>query len=156
MAGHETSATNFSWILYEITKNQSIQEKLFEEVRQVVGLDRDPTYEDIEKLIYTRAIIDEALRLHPPVESGFKANNEEDEIDGYYIPKGTDLIVSFYVSHVNPEYWDEPLEFKPERFDPRVTTNRKQVPFAYTPFSLGARNWFVPLIFFEKILSFFF
>eukprot|EP01027_Heterolobosea_sp_BB2_P010728 GEZU01015712.1.p1 GENE.GEZU01015712.1~~GEZU01015712.1.p1 ORF type:complete len:466 (-),score=133.14 GEZU01015712.1:1077-2414(-) len=140
-AGHDTTSTALTFALYELARHPEIQEKLRNEIDSVIGK-RDPTYDDLPNLVYTLAVIEEAMRLHPPVPAVIKQNIAEDEIGGYRIPAHTNVFIQIYVMHHNPKFWDEPEVFRPERFDPRDTKyyRGRPDPFVYLPFSVGQRN----------------
>ena len=130
-----------SFALYEVTKHQHVQEKILQEVNQVLG-NKEPSFEDIPNLVYCRAVIDETLRMHGPVRQVFKLALEDDYFDEgtTLIPKGTILMPSLYANHYDPQYWENPTQFNPDRFDPRSSQYKSAAPFTYVPFSFGSRN----------------
>jgi len=137
IGGHETSSNALTWAWYELHKNPAIEKKLHNELQSVLG-NRLPTLDDIPKLKYTRMIIDEATRLHPPF--WFENRNTMKDIDmwGHKIPKGSTVAFSRYSLHRNPNIWENPEVFNPERFD---TTNpiNKRSHYAHVPFGGGPR-----------------
>lgn len=135
-AGHETTALTLTWTLHELFRNPEVEEKLRAEVESVLD-GRTPTVEDLKDLRYTRMVLDEALRRYPAAWVFIRQSVEEDVIDGFRIPADSDVILSPYVTHHLPEYWDEPDEFRPERFDP--DSEHPSHPMAYYPFGGGPR-----------------
>ena len=136
--GHDTTTSGMSWTLYCLAKYPEHQERVREEVREVLAGREWVEYEDLKELKYTTWCIKEAMRLFPPVFFFFRQSTEDIELDGYLIPSGTQLCVFTYTLHHNPEVWENPEDFDPLRFHPSNTENRH--PFAYMPFSAGQRN----------------
>ena len=134
MAGHETTSNALTWAWYLISQDAEVEAKMHAEIDAVLG-DRIPTYEDVEKLVYTRAIFDEALRLYPPVPFLTREALKDDVIMGRPIAKGTILMVIPWLLHRHKEYWDEPEKFRPERFINPVRSHKN----IYIPFSAGPR-----------------
>ena len=97
-----------------------------------------PSFDDLPKLEYTRRIIDETLRLYPPVWLFSRKAIDEDHIDGYYVAPNTDIFMAPYFVHRHPKFWTEPKAFRPERFGPLAARQRHK--FAYFPFSMGQRR----------------
>ncbi|CAH1201506.1 Pentalenene oxygenase [Paenibacillus plantiphilus] len=137
LAGHDTTAAVFTWILYALSAHPDVRRQLEEEVDLVLG-DRVPVMEDVSKLPYTRMAIMEALRLYPPVWGFPRDAIEEDELGQYHIPGGSSMIVSPYMMHRHPEFWDNPEGFNPERFS--SGWEKRQHKFAYMPFGHGPRQ----------------
>jgi cytochrome P450 len=133
MAGYETTASTLAWAHYLISEDPETAAKLHGELEDVFG-DRLPTLEDVPKLKFTRAIIDETLRLYPPVPFLIRQAVEADEIDGVKIPAKSLVGVIPWLLHRNPEIWDRPDTFLPERF---LAGSAK--PFSYIPFAIGPR-----------------
>jgi cytochrome P450 len=136
-AGHETSATNLQWILYELAMHPEIQTKVFQQVSTVLK-GRDPTYDDYQTLTYVNGVVQESLRLHPPVSLVPKVAKKDVIVTGQKIRKGTMVLMDLVSVQRSTQYWDEPLQFRPERFDSSISP--KITPYAYAPFSLGARK----------------
>ncbi len=137
VAGHETTASSLSWIWYLLSQHPNVENKLAKEIDEVIG-NRNPEFSDLEQLTYTRSIIDEALRLYPPVWLIPRKSKEADQIGPYYIPAGSDVFISPYFLQRDPRWWDHPTEFDPERFLGSVPASRP--PFCYIPFSAGPRK----------------
>jgi cytochrome P450 len=136
MAGHETTANTLAWTWYLLSQASDVESKLHAELDAVLG-SRIPTLDDVPQLVYTRAIIEEALRLYPPVPILPREAVKEEEFQGVRIPKGSLLFVVPWLLHRHRKLWDLPDHFIPERFLPE---NRERISkFAYVPFSIGPR-----------------
>lgn len=135
-AGHETSANALCWTTYLLSQHPEIFKKLKAEAQAVFG-DRVPQFEDITKLTYAKQVINEGMRLYPPAYVVGREPIEEDEILGTKIPKKSIMLVSIMAAHRNPEVWENPDVFDPDRFLPE---RAKAIPkFAYMPFGAGPR-----------------
>jgi cytochrome P450 len=137
IAGHETGAAALAWVWYLLARHPEVEHKLHAELESVLG-GRTPGIEDLPSLPYTKMIFDEVLRLYPPAWGLPRQAISEDEIGGKHIPAKSILIVSQYVTHRHPAFWDEPDKFEPERFTPERVAARPR--FAYYPFGGGARQ----------------
>ena len=135
LAGHETTAITLTWALYLLSMHIKVKDKLIEEIHTVIGKDKDPTAEDLKKLTYVEQVANEVLRLYPPIYMFGRSPLEVDTIDGYEIPTNTTVATVPFVTHRDPAYWDDPDEFKPERFekDPMHL-------YAFIPFGGGPRT----------------
>ena len=136
-AGHETTAVTLAWVWYLLSKHPSVERQVHAEVDAVLG-GRTPTVEDIPRLAYTRLVIQETLRLYPPAWGMSRGIADNDEIDGYPIPAGALMVLSPYVTHRHPAFWDNPEGFEPERFTPERVAERPR--YAYFPFGGGPRQ----------------
>ena len=137
MAGHETTGIASAWCWHWISQSPEIERRFHAELDSVLG-GRAPTFEDLNKLTYTRMILQEALRITPPTWGIDRRAREDDEIDGYAIPKGANVALSSYVMHHHPGYWESPGTFDPERFrDDRAAARPT---YAYFPFGGGPRR----------------
>ncbi|HEV2451740.1 MAG TPA: cytochrome P450 [Streptosporangiaceae bacterium] len=135
LAGHETTASTLSWMWYLIDAHPEAAERMREEAVRVLG-DRTPSYADLPDLRYTTMVIEETMRLYPPVWALTRRAVEADEIGGYHVPAGADVMISPYTLHRHPDYWPDPQRFDPQRFDPARTTVHR---YAYIPFGAGPR-----------------
>jgi cytochrome P450 len=135
-AGHETTANALSWSMYLLSKAPAVRERIEREVDEVLA-ERPVAAEDLERLVYTRAVLEEAMRLYPPVPFMSRAALAEDRIGTLRIPKGSLVTIAPYVLHRHRRLWDAPEAFDPERFLPerRARIDR----FAYLPFGAGPR-----------------
>ncbi len=136
IAGHDTSTALLSWTLYLLGKHPDIMQQAQAEVRAVLG-DQPPTLDHLHNMPLLDQIIDESLRLYPPIHLGSRLAAQDLEFNGYQIPTGTRVMYSIYVTQRMPEYWDAPDEFRPQRFAPDVP---KPAPYTYLPFGGGPRN----------------
>lgn len=136
MAGHETTANTLAWTWYLLSQAPEVEARLHAELDSVLG-DRPPTLADVPQLIYTRAILDEALRLYPPVPILPREAVQEEEFQGIRIPKGSLLFVVPWLLHRHRKLWELPDHFIPERFLPDNAAKISK--FAYVPFSIGPR-----------------
>lgn len=134
LAGHETTAVALAWTFYYLTVYPEWADRLYNEIDTVLG-DRAPAMTDLEHLVLTRRVIDESLRLRPPVYGIGRRASVEDAVGGYRIPAESPVIVSPYVMHHHPAYWDCPDRFDPDRFAPERAAARP--PFIYFPFGGG-------------------
>lgn len=133
-AGHETSATVLAWIWVLLGQHPDVMVRLSQEIDQVLhGEQITPT--TVSQLTYTRQVIDESLRLCPPGFGLVREAAEDDEIDGYWIPKGSTCIIASYHMFRHPDVWDNPDTFNPQRFSPDRANERHK--FAYFPFGAG-------------------
>jgi cytochrome P450 len=135
-AGHETTANALTWTLYLLSQSPSVRERVEAEIEAVIGTG-DVTPEALERLVVTRACLDEAMRLYPPVPFMSRQSLAEDRIAGFRVPRGTLVTIAPYVLHRHRTLWDDPDTFDPRRFMPdrRGAIDR----FAYLPFGAGPR-----------------
>jgi cytochrome P450 len=132
-AGHETTAGTLHWAMLELAKNPKVQEKFYQEVKEVLG-GRNPTYEDLSNLKYAFGVFKETLRTHPPVKNIIKKSIEKVTLGGREFPKDITFGIYTPAVHRDKEIWENPLEFKPERYI-------KQTNYSHlVSFSFGKRN----------------
>ncbi|WP_283133058.1 cytochrome P450 [Rhizohabitans arisaemae] len=136
LAGHETTASTLSWAFLLIDRHPEVRERLRAEAAEVLG-DRPPTYEDLHRLRYTAMVVEEVMRLYPPVWALTRKAVAADEVGGYPVAAGTEIMISPYTLHRHPEFWEAPERFDPERFDPARPADRPR--YAYIPFGAGPR-----------------
>lgn len=131
-AGFETTATVLAWALHRLSHHPECVAAWHEEVDRVLG-GRAPEWTDLPKLTYTTQIVNETMRLYPPVYSLGRVCLEEDELGGYRIQKGETILLSVYGAQRMPEFWPDP-----ERFDPtRFAADRNWPKHAFLPFASG-------------------
>jgi cytochrome P450 len=141
MAGHETTGTWMSWAFYALSKHPDIQEKVYQDImKHVSSPDAEITLKDIENMDYFKAFLQEVLRLYPPAGQIFRKTSKPEVVNGVNIPIGTRMRVVIYLLHRNPKYWDNPEEFRPERWLNISETETERRRFAFVPFSGGFRN----------------
>jgi cytochrome P450 len=131
VAGYETTSTALTWTWFLLGSNPSARHRIREEVSNVLG-DRLPTMEDVPHLIATRMVIEESMRLYPPVWAIAREAAQDDEIGGYHIPARSTVIVSPFITHRHPVFWEQPEIFNPDRFTTeRVVQRPKGVYFPF-------------------------
>lgn len=134
-AGHETTATTLAWIWYLLGSHPDVMAKMHDEIQTVLN-GNCPTLEKLPQLQYTRQVFDESIRFCPAgLSIAPRVALEDDEIQGYFIPKGAIFIIAFYFTWRHPEFWDNPEQFNPDRFLPEQVNQRAK--FAYLPFGSG-------------------
>ena len=136
-AGHETVSTGLTWVMVFLSQHPAVRRKLREEVDRVLQ-GRTPTIDDVANLRYSNMVIDETLRLIPPIWLIARTPLEDDEIGGYHVPAGTFVFCPPYVVHRNPAFWPNPEGFDPERMSPELQQGRHR--YAYYPFGGGPRK----------------
>lgn len=135
MAGHETTANTLAWTWFLLSQSPRVLAKLHAEIDAVLG-ERTPGFKDIASLPYAKAVIEETLRLYPPVPILAREATEKTEISGKQIAKGSLVLVVPWLMHRNPVLWDLPDSFRPERF---LDDSMKPNKYGYVPFSIGPR-----------------
>ena len=148
IAGHETTANALAWTFYLLSKYPDVEKKLHGEIDSVLGAidDRNahvdskkiPTVDDIPKLQYTEKVLRESMRLYPPVWTMGRYVENDYNVAEYTIPAGSSILMSQYVMHHDPRYYEEPEQFNPDRWTAEFKT---QLPrFSYFPFGGGIRG----------------
>jgi cytochrome P450 len=136
LAGHETTSLTLSWTWYLLAQHRRVEEKLVSEWQQILG-GRTPTVDQLQQLPYTAAVIAESMRLLPPVYVIGREAIGDLELGGYRVRRGYTVLMSQWVNHRDPEYFPEPEQFRPERWENGLA---KRLPkFAYYPFGGGQR-----------------
>ena len=136
MAGHETTATTLAWTWYILSQVPEVEARVHAEIDQVLQ-GRPPSLADLPKLIYTRSVVEEVLRLYPPVPILFREALRDEAFGDRYIPKGSFIFVCPWLLHRHRQWWKKPDHFIPERFLPGSSEPISK--FAYIPFSIGPR-----------------
>ena len=133
-AGHETTANTISWTLFLLSRSAHWQERVVAEAEREIG---GPVEGLAERLVETRAVIEEAIRLYPPLPAISRAAVAADELSGCRIKPGAMVVIAPYVLHRHRLLWERPDEFDPNRFlgSARAGIDR----FAYLPFGVGPR-----------------
>ena len=134
-AGFESTSTALGWAFYAITQHPEVERRLHEEVDRVLGDDL-PTAEVVEKLTYTDMVVRETLRLYPSFAMIPKDVQEDDEIAGYRVPRGSIIVVSPHLTQRHPDIWPDPERFDPERHAPGKAEGRHR--FSWFPFGGGS------------------
>jgi len=137
IAGHDTSTALLSWALYLLGRHPDAMAKATAEAEAVLG-EATPTPDQLRRLPYLDAVVKETLRLYPPIHVGNRMAGRDMQIDGCPIHKGERVMLSIYLCHRDPEHWEDPDSFRPERFLPGGAETRPAL--AYIPFGGGPRN----------------
>lgn len=135
-AGHETTSNAMTWTFALLAQHPDIRAALLDEIDELLD-GGDPSMDDLARMPRTTAVINEALRLYPPIWWTSRVAAADDEIDGYRIPKGTIVLVCPWTIHRHPAVWDAADEFRPWRFLPENSRGRHK--FAFLPFGAGPR-----------------
>jgi cytochrome P450 len=145
IAGHETTANALTWTFYLLSQNQDVERKLHDEINSVLGDSSDnsvgnriPSANDITKLQYTEKVLRESMRLYPPVWTIGRYVENDYYVGEYTIPAGSSILMSQYVMHHNPKYYEEPEQFNPDRWTEQFKTHLPR--FSYFPFGGGIRG----------------
>jgi len=137
LAGHETTANALTWSWYLLSQHADVRAKLESEVREVCA-GTVPSFDDLPRLTYTRAVLSEALRLFPPAYLIGRRALEDYPIPNtdYVLPARTVIFLSQYLLHRDARFWEDPATFRPERwFEAEPMRHR----YAYFPFGAGPR-----------------
>jgi cytochrome P450 len=137
LAGHETTSLALSWTYYLLSRHPDVERALAAEVDRVTGGAR-PSFAHLERLTYTRRVIEESLRLYPPAWGFSRRALADDELAGYPVRKGWLVFVIPFVVHRRPALWPDPERFDPERFTPERDAARPK--YSYIPFGGGPRG----------------
>ena len=133
LAGHDTTALALTYAWYLLADHPEAERRVHEEVDRVV--DGRPTFADVRELTYVRRVLDESLRLYPPVYAMFRQAERDVELGGYELPARSLVMLPQWAIHRDPRYFDDPEAFRPERWaDPDHPT------YAYFPFGAGPRS----------------
>ncbi|HEX2253544.1 MAG TPA: cytochrome P450 [Thermoanaerobaculia bacterium] len=133
LAGHETTAVSLAWTCHLLAWHPEAREEVEAEARAVLA-GRAPGFDDLPHLPAARAAVEEAIRLYPPVWMITRRALADDEVMGYRVPRGADLLVSVYTLHRHPAFWSDPEAFRPQRFrggPPRPAGS--YIPFGHGP-----------------------
>jgi cytochrome P450 len=136
LAGHDTTALTLTYTWYLLSQHPEVEARVHEELDSLLGGDR-PTFADVRQMEYTEAVLNEAMRLYPPVYTIFREPQVDVRLGGYRIPEGSAVMLSQWAVHRSPRYWDDPLEFDPDRWLDERADDRPR--FAYFPFGGGPR-----------------
>ena len=137
IGGHETTSLGLTWTWYLLSLYPEKMQLLREETDRVLG-GRMPTFEDFPKLPYTQQVFQEAMRMYPPAWASVRLALEDDVIDGYAIPAGSQIFLPFWASYYDTDVWENPMVFMPERFTAEEQAKRHK--YAYVPFGGGMRQ----------------
>jgi len=137
--GHDTTACSLTWTIFLLGNHPKVLQDLRQEQEDIFhdSLDRDVNADDMKEMVKLEAAIKESLRLFPSVPIMARKCEEAFEVDGFEVPVGTQLMIPPFYLHRNPLVYENPLEYRPERF---LGEEADRHPFAYVPFSAGPRN----------------
>jgi cytochrome P450 len=138
IAGHETTANALTWTFYLLSQNPDIEKKLLVELLNVIDGNRTPTVDDIPKLTFTEKVLRESMRLYPPVWLIGRSVDNDYTLGKYTVPAGSTIMMSQYVMHHDPRYYNEPERFDPERWSSEAKSSLPR--FSYFPFGGGIRG----------------
>ena len=136
LAGHDTTATTLTYALWALGHHREMQDRVRAEAA-ALG-DREITAADLPNLTYTVQVLHEALRLCPPGAGNQRLVTRDIEVCGYRVPAGTVAAIGVYAMHRDPDLWDQPLQFDPDRFSPDRSKGRDR--WQFIPFSAGTRT----------------
>ena len=137
VAGHENTAKALTWTLYLLARAPEWQRRIRDEVLTVAGKEQVRA-EHLDKLVVTRAVLEEAMRLYPPAPAMTRQAACTTELGGETIPEGANIVISIFVVHRHRHLWDDPDRFDPERFMPE--RRDKILRTQFMPFGFGART----------------
>ena len=135
-AGHETTSHALSWTHYLLSQHPEVRERLERELAEVIG-ERPPSYEDAARLTYTAQVLQESMRLYPPVYALIREARVATTLGSWHVPPGAHVLLGVYHVHHDARHFADPERFVPERFEP--TAAARMHPGAYLPFGAGTR-----------------
>ncbi|XP_058205367.1 xanthotoxin 5-hydroxylase CYP82C4-like [Rhododendron vialii] len=144
LGGSDTTTAAMIWALSLLLNHNKYLKLVRQELDMHVGRERWVEESDIKDLIYLQAVVKETLRLYPPGPLSIPRESIEDcHVAGYFVPKGTRLIVNVWKLHRDPRVWTDPCEFRPERFldsNAKAGERGREYEFEYLPFGSGRRS----------------
>lgn len=137
--GSHTTFITIEWAMAELVQNRKVMKKLQQEFRKIRNVKHILTIKDIKEITYLTCVIKETLRLHPPAPLLVPRESMQDSnVKGYRIPKGTKVVINAWTINRDPNYWENPDEFYPERFMENTVDFRGNN-LEYIPFGAGKR-----------------
>ena len=137
LAGHDTTALTLTYTWYLLSQHPEVERRLHAELDDVLGGDQ-PTAADSRRLSDTTNVLNEAMRLYPPVYTLFREAAVDTEFGGYRLPAGSGLMLPQWVVHRSPRWYDDPETFDPDRWTAERSADRPR--FAFFPFGGGPRH----------------
>jgi len=137
LAGHDTTALTLTYTWYLLSQHPAVEHQFHAELEEVLGGAR-PTAADCRQLEYTQRVLNEAMRLYPPVYTMFRETAVDVEFGGYRLPAGAGLMLPQWVVHRSGRWYDNPEEFDPDRWRTERSSQRPR--FAFFPFGGGPRH----------------
>uniref|UniRef100_S4RZ06 Cytochrome P450, family 3, subfamily A, polypeptide 65 n=1 Tax=Petromyzon marinus TaxID=7757 RepID=S4RZ06_PETMA len=138
LAGFETTSTAITFVAYCLACNPDVQTKVQQEIDEFLPDDKAPSYEILNEMEYLDMVVSETMRMYPPAARLDRVCKRTTTVDNLVIPKDVVITVSTWVLHYDPQHWEEPNEFRPERFTKEAKEARD--PYCYLPFGQGPRN----------------
>ena len=143
IGGSETTAAMLNWTWCLLSHHPEVESQLSEELERKPWVGA-PTLESMPNYVYTRQVIDEALRLYPPLWLMTRRALQDDHLGEYFVPAGTEIYISPHIIQRNPWYWEVPEQFDPDRMNGQNLAGKPEL--ASCPFGAGPRNcigeWF--------------
>ncbi|XP_026746027.1 cytochrome P450 4d2-like isoform X1 [Trichoplusia ni] len=135
--GHDTTTSGIAYTLYCLSNHRDVQEKIYEELQTIFidDMHRDPTYHELHQMKYLELVLRESMRLFPPVPMVERRMMRDCEVGGLNFLKGTSVVINIFEIQRQPELFEDPLEFRPERFEGPL-----KHAFSWLAFSAGPRN----------------
>jgi cytochrome P450 len=137
VAGADSTAQTMTWLWYVLDQHRDVDRRLRAEVDEVLG-ERRPTYADLARLVYTRQVIQETMRLYPAGWMIPRVAAKAQAIGGYFIPEGSAILLCPLASQRDAAFWPDPERFDPERFASKSAAGRPR--YTYYPFGGGPRQ----------------
>ena len=137
VAGHETTASVLNWTWYLLSRHPEVEARVYAELQPLLR-EGFPAVDAFPRYTYTRQVMDEALRLYPPLWLMTRRAVQDDWLGDYFVPSGTEIYISPYLIQRHPALWHSPGEFDPDRFAPENSKDRHDL--ATCPFGAGPRN----------------
>ena len=139
LAGYETSSNTLSFTLYRLAVNPDVQNKLRKEITEAMESSaQKPLYEVAQSIEYLDCVIMEAQRLYPAAAQVNRECCKDYDLNGIHIPAGMEIVIPLYALHHDPDAWQDPEKFDPERF--RSPAKDARHAFQFLPFGAGPRN----------------
>jgi cytochrome P450 len=137
LAGHDTTALALTYTFYLLSNHPEARREVEREAEAATA-DGPPTAADVRDMAYTERVLNESMRLYPPVYTLFREPKLDVKLGGYRIPEGSALMISQWVVHRSERWYDDPDTFDPGRWTPERRSQRPR--FAYFPFGGGPRH----------------
>jgi cytochrome P450 len=137
IAGHDTSTAMLAWTLFLLSSHTEVQGTVQAEIGAILGA-QPPSFPQVTELHYLDQVVNETLRLYPPIHLGSRIAADDLEFQGYPIRAGQRIFYSIYLTHRDESWWRHPGVFDPTRFSPEQARGR--APYTFLPFGGGARN----------------
>ena len=137
LAGHDTTALSLTYTWYLLAQHPEIERRVHDEIDDVLG-GEPPTADDVRDLDLTERVIQEAMRLYPPVYTIFREPSEDVRLGGYEVPEGSLVMLPQWGVHRDPRWYDDPETFDPDRWTNDRVSDRPN--YAYFPFGGGPRH----------------